>query len=155
MKKHNKKIVIIVVAIGLIIFSIIYDWKKPSIDPETFVEMAEANGFVIDKAEDSSDAIFDDYEAVNEEGNYKIVYWDIISDYVAEICFDTEVEKFEEMRNGGSKRNLFYGNYERYSATDDTTFYYVTRIGKTLISVSADIDKAEEINAFLDQIGYK
>lgn len=53
-----------------------------------------------------------------------------------------------------TQTTVAYGNYENYSATNDTTFYYVTRIGNTIISVKADKEYADEIIEFMDEIGY-
>ena len=156
MKKLNKVLLGFVLFCSLLLLTGCSN--KAAIGPESFQSKMEKKGFVIRDITD--DPYYDEnFEyaiiATNNEKNYQIELYVLSTVDYAKSMFKNNKEIFEDAVEGTkSYTDVSVKNYSKYTQSDNSTYYVISRIENTLIYAKENKELKKEINEILKDLGY-
>ena len=90
---------------------------------------------------------------IANNGNYQIEYYEFESEKRAKKAFNDNVDMFETIndKKGTTKSDE---TYDKYIQELSDTYNSLTRVGKTLIYASVNIEYKKDLNNLLKDLGY-
>ncbi len=128
--------------------------SKTPVDSETFVSVAEEQGFTVDKGESADEKIIEAYGAV--KSGVMVQFYITEDSNHAKALFNSSKTLYEEQESVkvmSTEINL--GNYHYCSFTGEDKFYILSAVENTYVSCVTDKDNKEEAVKLFEAIGYK
>jgi len=133
--------------------------SKAPISADEFTTKAETAGYIVqDGVDQFPEGAVDEYLLAikgTDEIDYQIEFAVVPTVEQAKSAYQENYDKIE------SKKGLFsthisvsIGNFSSYKLTTDEKYYVISRIENTFIYVDASAEYKDEIDDFLESIGY-
>jgi hypothetical protein len=141
----------------VLIFSLTGCMEKKKITSKKFISISKENKLNIYSATDQ----FKKYKeikkciiAANLRG-WRVEFYELDNSDNAEKMFDKNKKTFEKEKNKNSDdASSNIRNYNTYSLTTSTNYYYLSRVDDTLVYVKSNISHKNDIKKFIDKLGY-
>ena len=151
-----KKFILLLFCFALI-FSLTGCMEKKKITSKKFISISKENKLNIYSATDQ----FKKYKeikkciiAANLRG-WRVEFYELDNSDNAEKMFDKNKKTFEKEKNKNSDdASSNIRNYNTYSLTTSTNYYYLSRVDDTLVYVKSNISHKNDIKKFIDKLGY-
>lgn len=160
MKKSTKILIGIlsfVVAATIVVFVIFsLTAKKEPIDILKFESVTIKSGysFGVDQEIEKNSAFKNTGFAIDEEDGYQIEFYVLGNSNDARQLFEHMKADLETLNSTSISTTESRANYAKYSATTETHFLYATRIDNTVLYANVDVDDKDEVEKFIEEIGY-
>ena len=153
--KKSEVITIVIIIIAIIIASSIFIYlnkKKNALTVEEFDKIMIQKGYTIENVgnTDNTDNIH-----IITANNYKVRFYDFRHSSFA-ISFYDNVKNYYKIMTGKYSKKFFiqFKNYAKCSFLSDTEYITISRIGNTVIFITADSKEKGTIDTLLDELGY-
>lgn len=147
--KNAMKILMLVLAI----FTLTACGEKKALAQNDIKEKLDEANFVVS---DFTNQMEDDSMKsvlIANNGSYQIEYYEFESEKRAKKAFNDNVDMFESINDKkGKKENE--KTYDKYTQELSDTYNSLTRVGKTLIYASVNINYKKNLNNLLKDLGY-
>lgn len=161
MKKNTKIavgiLIIVLILVGIICLVLVGGSKK-AITIEQFAEKAKESGYTIaettDKDKEDS-PVKDAKVAVKDDYSYLIKFYELKDEQEAKKRYDENKTKFEQNKkeeDAPTENNK--KNYAYYTLKSNGKYNYTARIGNTVVDITANEDKEQEVKEFIKKLGY-
>lgn len=156
MKKAKKLLMSIMLLCGM--FMLTGCFNKTALTAEQFKVEAEGVGYSVLYVTDqtvNADIAKNIYLAIDSGMKYQIEFWELDSVENAQILYNANQSKFENLKTSGSvETTVTVGNSAKYTLATGGKYKVVSRIDNTVIYVDADATYKDNIKDFLKQLGY-
>ena len=147
--------VLIAASIACVAIVISMDSAKNPIGTDDFEAAAKASGYLVEAKEDNGDVTL---TATDEQDGYKIKFYTLSDADEAKRSFRSKrsvLEKAVEASTTDSNTSSSSGaKSEKYKASASGKYMYVIRIENTVLLVNVGASHKEEVQNFVDEIGY-
>lgn len=150
-------IVLVIVVVGVILFSLI-NKDKPSITAEEFKSTMEEKGYYVKDVTAqfaNYGYIKKPYVAASQDNAYQVEFYEISDSEHASKFFNTNKAIFEASKGSiSAETNIGFRNYSKYTLQSNNKYQIVSRINSTVIFVDVDSKYKDTIDKLLNEIGY-
>lgn len=137
----------------LVLFSLTACKEKRELTVKEMNDILSDKGFFVNDL--SSQMEDKQIKVVNvaNNGKYQIEYYVFVTEEAAKEAFNRNIKSFEDMnKTRGKKTNK--DNYDKYTQKLSDTYNSLTRIGKTLVYASINIEYKNDFNKVLKALNY-
>lgn len=130
---------------------------KKKTDSESFRAAAEAKGYEIQDVTDRFDpevGVSKCYYVRIPEENFELAFYAVETQKQAKAKCDQNKKKFENFAGGATGETTGSGNNVKYSLTAEGRYMVNSSIGNTFIYADVPEEKAEDVKAVLNELGY-